>query len=228
MGVMGNGHTVSFTLCFNTIYSILYTVYQPSKCEGILVGCKQTPQRQRHQASDLERIACQLAFATMLCANWVAQWIVQWTSLRVHSFQPDHRSLKEKTEDHLVSPLFHLSDPLLLTESPHRAQAAHRHLYQHPILATAATLTRIHLFTWPHFARSGWVRAAWGSSCSGSDQKRGRDFFDYSVFVRLPLKLSHSQGPLSEWAVSQDTQQKICGVEISSHLFLIKNSLFIA
>lgn len=126
-----------------------YYDIQASKCEGILVGCKQTSQRQRKWASDLERIPCQLAFATVLCVNWVTQWVVQWTSLRVHSFQLEHRSLKEKTEDHIVSSLSHLSDPLLLTqpifwESPHRAQAAHRHLYQHPILATAATLTRIH------------------------------------------------------------------------------------
>lgn len=162
---------------------------------------------------DLERIPCQLAFATLLCANWVAQWVVQWTSLRVHSSQLEHRSPKEKTEAHIASSLSHLSDPLLLAwpifrESPHIAQASHRHLYQHPILATAAALTRIHLFSWPYFARSGWVRAVWGSSCSATDQKSGRDFFDYCLFVRLPLKLSHSLGPLSEWALSQDKTQQ--------------------
>lgn len=32
---------------------------------------------------------------------------------------------------------------------------------------------------WLHFAKSGWVRAACRNSCSGSDQKKERDFFDY-------------------------------------------------
>lgn len=31
---------------------------------------------------------------------------------------------------------------------------------------------------WPHFAKSGWVRAACRNSCWGSDQKKERDFFD--------------------------------------------------
>lgn len=56
---------------------------------------------------------------------------------------------------------------------------------------------------WPHFAKSGWVRAVCGNSCLESAQKNERDFFDYYLFVHLPLKLSYSLRLLLEWAASQ-------------------------
>lgn len=56
----------------------------------------------------------------------------------------------------------------------------------------------------PHFAKSGWVRAACGNSCLESDQMNERDFFDYYLFVHLPLNLSYSLRPLSERAASQE------------------------
>lgn len=116
-----------------------------------------------------------------------------------------------------------------LRPSPHAAQ---RHSHPRLIPATAASQREFTSSLWLHFVRSGWARAARGSSCSESDQTRARDFFDYYLFVRLPLRLSHSQRPLSKWAQSQDKalKKKHCFMEwkICSHLFLIKKSLLTA
>ena len=74
-----------------------------------------------------------------------------------------------------------------------------------------------------HFAKSGWVRAARRNSCSGSDQKKGRDFFDYYLFVHPPLKLSYSLRPLSKWAASQGNAQgnsMLIGVRIYLYVFV--------
>ena len=38
--------------------------------------------------------------------------------------------------------------------------------------------------------------------------KREQDFFNYYLFVHLPLRLSRSQRPLSDWAQSQDKADK--------------------
>lgn len=66
-----------------------------------------------------------------------------------------------------------------------------------PAWQSPASSTRMRLFCEPGFAKSGWVRAACGNSCSGSDQKQQRSFFDCYLFVRLPLKLSHLLKPPS-------------------------------
>lgn len=75
-----------------------------------------------------------------------------------------------------------------------------------------------------HSAWSGWVRAACRNSCSGSDQKKGRDFFDYQLFVHPPLKLSCSGRPLSEWAAGQGnargSNDMLIGARLHLHLCL--------
>lgn len=60
-------HVVSFTLLFH------YCDNRAAKREDILVGYKQTSQRQRQQASDLGGIPCQSGFGIVLCAKRVAQ-----------------------------------------------------------------------------------------------------------------------------------------------------------
>ena len=70
-----------------------------------------------------------------------------------------------------------------------------------PLAESTASVPRL------HSAKSEWDRVACTNSCSGSDQKKERELFDYSLFVRRPLKLPYSPRPLCEWAASQRNAQ---------------------
>lgn len=108
------------------------------------------------------------------------------------------------------------------TQLARTQDASQRHPYKCPrpgnpsLIDKNASILRLHL------AKSGWVRAACRNSCSGSDQKKEGDFFDYYLFVRPPLKLTYSLRPLSEWASSQGNalgNSVLIGVRIHLYLF---------
>lgn len=80
-----------------------------------------------------------------------------------------------------------------LAQTPDTAQ---RHPYKCPRPGNPSFIDKNASILRLHFAKSGWVRAACRNSCSGSDQKKEGDFFDYYLFVRPPLKLTYSLRPL--------------------------------
>lgn len=213
----------------------------------------------RQQASDLDSISCQSAFATVHCANWVVRsnsavsrarhreldngslttrWRVcaflyihrktrwsHWDLMRLMitscfiptlfalcfffkscmtSSSPSHVSLFPLPSNAPHS-IHHL--PIVLsifsTQLAPTPDTAQRHPHKCPHPGSPSLTNKNAFILWLHSAKSGWVRAACRNSCSGSDQKKERDFFDYYLFVCPPLKLSYSLGPLSEWAASQ-------------------------
>lgn len=98
---------------------------------------------------------------------------------------------------HFSLPVHHVPLVLFVFPTPlaPNPEAVQRHLCKCPRPGNASLADKNASILWLHSAKSGWVRAACKNSCSESDQKKERDFFDYYLFVHLALKLFYTLGP---------------------------------